>query len=150
MEKEKDESTDYRSGSFWNIQILCSGALESAQGRLWGELVTILKAAWNTWDCLIWKHRRLRPQLRLQLVRKWQSVPYIGQNGGMLGHFCNWTKFTFCLCSERHHGVVLIRPSHSTALFDSALWNCLCSPGECQGLAVPGQPLAVGFLLSQQ
>lgn len=45
MEKEKDENTDYRSGSFCNIQILRSGILESAQSHLCGELVTILKAA---------------------------------------------------------------------------------------------------------
>lgn len=137
MEKEKDESTDYRSGSFWNIQILCSGALESAQSRLWGELVTILKAAWNTWDCLIWKHRRIRPQPRLQLVIKWQSVPHIGQDGGMLGHFCNWTKFPFCLCSDmvrEQSCFVLMHPGHGMALSDAdILWNYLCLSGEHQG-----------------
>ena len=82
-ERERQERKDYRSGSFWHIQSLCSGILESAQSCLWGELVTVLKAAWNTWGCLIRKNSRTRPQLRLQLMRKKQS-PTLARIGGCL------------------------------------------------------------------
>ena len=55
----------------------------------------------------------------------------------MLGHFCNWTKFTFCLCSDmvrEQSCFVLIHPGHGMALSDAdILWNYLCSSGEHQG-----------------
>lgn len=55
----------------------------------------------------------------------------------MLGHFCHWTKFTFCLCSDmvrEQSCFVLIHPGRGMALSDADIpSNCLCSSGEHQG-----------------
>lgn len=93
---------------------------------------------------------RNKAQLKLIGKAATGTARILARTGGCLAIFVVWTVFTFvCVQMALWCGLVLTHLSHSTALSDDVLLNCLCSAGERQGPALSARPaLAVGLLFS--